>query len=210
MMVCLIFHTTVIINRKNWRITIKLHFENPSIVFSKSERTNMLAPPPYPSLPSSANVLFEWSLTPWSRGLVRWHGKLKSYLHYHSVYGHQTWKDGKLPWWTPAYKVTWQIKTTISPLSECLWPTNMAETKLTSMSSYTKSHMSLWSHGLMSQTKLIVSLLPLPVTNKLGKMVIYLDQLLLIHLITSSCKVTWQTKVISSLPQCLWPPILAG
>ena len=28
MMVCLIFHTAIIINRKNWRITIKLHFEN--------------------------------------------------------------------------------------------------------------------------------------------------------------------------------------
>ena len=27
-MVCLIFHTAIIINRKNWRITIKLHFEN--------------------------------------------------------------------------------------------------------------------------------------------------------------------------------------
>ena len=96
---------------------------------SKGERTNMLGPPPlllplscsflfsfqwsppHPSLPSSTNVLFEWSLKPWSRGLVRSHDKLKSYLHYHSVYGHQTWKDGKLPWWTPAYKVTWQIKT---------------------------------------------------------------------------------------------------
>ena len=153
----------------------------------------MLAPPPPPpiSLPPLLSERTFWMIpNPLSRGLVRWHGKLKSYLHYHSVYGHQTWKDGKLPWWTPAYKVTWQIKTTISPLSECLWPTNMAETKLTSMSSYTKSHMSLWSHGLMSQTKLIVSLLPLPVTTKLGKMVIYLDQLLLIHLITSSCKVT--------------------
>ena len=28
MIVCLKFHTAVIINRKNWRITIKLHFEN--------------------------------------------------------------------------------------------------------------------------------------------------------------------------------------
>ena len=27
-MVCLIFHTAIIINRKNWRITTKLHIEN--------------------------------------------------------------------------------------------------------------------------------------------------------------------------------------
>ena len=35
MIVCLKFHTAVIINRKNWRITIKLHFENFSIFFKK-------------------------------------------------------------------------------------------------------------------------------------------------------------------------------
>ena len=35
MMFCLIFHTAIIINRKNWRITIKLHFENLSIFFLK-------------------------------------------------------------------------------------------------------------------------------------------------------------------------------
>ena len=42
----LIFHTAIIINRKNWRITIKLHFENLSIFFKKSERTHTLGPPP--------------------------------------------------------------------------------------------------------------------------------------------------------------------
>ena len=41
----LIFHTAVIINRKNCRITIKLHFENLSIFFKKSKRTQMLGPP---------------------------------------------------------------------------------------------------------------------------------------------------------------------
>ena len=39
-MVCLIFHINIIINRKNWRITIKLFFKK------KSERTQM------PGLPS--------------------------------------------------------------------------------------------------------------------------------------------------------------
>ena len=39
-------HTAIIINRKNWRITIKLHFGNLSIFFLKSQRTHMLGPPP--------------------------------------------------------------------------------------------------------------------------------------------------------------------
>ena len=41
-MVYLIFHTAIIINRKNWRITIKLHFENIDISFKESERTHVL------------------------------------------------------------------------------------------------------------------------------------------------------------------------
>ena len=45
MMVCLIFHTAIIINNKNWRITIKNHFESLSIFFKKSKRTHMLRPP---------------------------------------------------------------------------------------------------------------------------------------------------------------------
>ena len=73
MMVCLIFHTAIITNRKNWRITMKLHFENLSIFFLKSERTQMLGPSPSPcsflfafqwlppSLPST-KVFSEWSL----------------------------------------------------------------------------------------------------------------------------------------------------
>ena len=34
-MVCLIFHTVIIINRKTWRITTKLHFENLSVFLKK-------------------------------------------------------------------------------------------------------------------------------------------------------------------------------
>ena len=70
-----IFHTAMIINRKNWRIIIKRHFENPSIFFKKSKRTQMLGPSPLPLFtfvrfsmtPSapllSTNVLFEWRQT---------------------------------------------------------------------------------------------------------------------------------------------------
>ena len=31
----------------------------------------------------------------------------QKYLHYQSAYGHQTWEDGNLPWWAPAYKIRW-------------------------------------------------------------------------------------------------------
>ena len=54
MMVCLIFHTAIIINRKNWRITIKLNFENISICFKKSERTHARTTP----------VFVRFSMTP--------------------------------------------------------------------------------------------------------------------------------------------------
>ena len=45
-MFCLIFHTVIIINRKNWRITIKLHFENLSIFFKKRTYTHAWTPLP--------------------------------------------------------------------------------------------------------------------------------------------------------------------
>ena len=52
-------------------------------------------------------------------------------------------------------------------------------------------------------------------TTKLGRMVSYLNGLLPIKsyefLITWSCETTWKTKtIISIIPQCLWPPNLAG
>ena len=47
-----------------------------------------------------------------------------------------------------------------------------------------------------------------PMATKLGRMITYLDGLLPIKshdpLITCSC------KIISPIPQCLWPPNLAG
>ena len=65
----MVFHTTIIINRKNWRITIKLHFENLSI-FLKKANLHICWEPSSPCLflfafqwsplPSSTNLLFEW------------------------------------------------------------------------------------------------------------------------------------------------------
>ena len=51
-------------------------------------------------------------------------------------------------------------------------------------------------------------------TTKLGRMVIYLEVLLLKKSrgswVTWSCEITWQTKsIVCSLQQCLWAPILA-
>ena len=69
-MVCLIFNTVIKINRKNWRISRKLPFENLSIFFTKSKCTHMLGLPSpvhfcllfndLPSFHSSTNVIFEW------------------------------------------------------------------------------------------------------------------------------------------------------
>ena len=87
MMLCLIFHTAFIINRKNWRITIKFHFKNLSI-FLKSERKLKLGPPPprvrfcsffndaHPlPLLSSMYVLFEWPLN------IQWVTKISEALY---------------------------------------------------------------------------------------------------------------------------------
>ena len=71
MIICLIFHTAIIINRKNWRITVKLHFENTNIK-KKRSYTHARTPLPMfvfvyfsmiPPLPSSTNKLFEWPLS---------------------------------------------------------------------------------------------------------------------------------------------------
>ena len=70
-MFCLIFHTVIIINRKNWRITIKLHFENLSIFFKKRTYIHARTLPPSPCsflftfqwipppTPTSMNIHFE-------------------------------------------------------------------------------------------------------------------------------------------------------
>ena len=59
MMVCLIFHTVIIINRKNWRITTKLHFENFNIFYEPSlfptQRTYFLNDPLHSNIIFSLN-----------------------------------------------------------------------------------------------------------------------------------------------------------
>ena len=76
--------------------------------------------------------------------------------------------------------------------------------------------MKLWSHALgrsRDKPKPLYLLYHRPCKH--GRMVTYLEGILLIKsvgdLITWSCKIAWQTKtILSPLPQCLWPPNMAG
>ena len=84
-MVCLIFHTTIIINRKNWRITIKLYFENLSIF----KRTHMLGPPSTCALLFAfQGQMFIWNLS----ALV-----LQRSQHVKHVYGKHSFCNFEIP-----------------------------------------------------------------------------------------------------------------
>ena len=72
MMICLIFHTAIIINRKSWRITIKLHFENLSIFFIKRTYTHARTPPP--------PVRFCSLFNQWSSFFIMWWFFVQMYL----------------------------------------------------------------------------------------------------------------------------------
>ena len=80
------------------------------------------------------------------------------------------------------------------------------------------SHVSFWPCGFArSRDKLRLLYLHYhsAIATKLGVLITYLDGLLPIKsldpLIVWSCQITWQTKsIISPIPQCLWPPNLAG
>ena len=92
-------------------------------------------------------------MTLWSCGFARSHSKLKPlYLPYHNAYGHQTWQSGdyhkgpkshnpKVTWFC---EITWQTKTIISPLPQCLRPPNLAKLWVTMSGSYPYSHIIIW------------------------------------------------------------------
>ena len=119
-----------------------------------------------------------------------------------------TYRDGPLPLKsidhliTWSCKVTWQTKIIISLLQQRFWPPNLAGWKLTLMASCLKSLIKpliTLSCEITWQT----------MATRRDKMAVYLDKLLPIKshdpLITWFYKIMWQTKIISSLPQCLWP-----
>ena len=84
------------------------------------------------------------------------------YFHFYMTYDHQTWQDGNLPWWAPAYKhtwtlimwsckITWQTKIIISSLPQCLWPPNLASWWL-AMRGFYYHPLVTWSCKVMGQT----------------------------------------------------------
>ena len=109
--------------------------------------------------------------------------KLKTHLHYHSIYAHQTWQGGNLPWWAPPHKVIWPFGHVVL-----------------------YDHVTNQSHYIFTTTVSIATKLGRMVTQLDGLLLIKLHD----SLITWSYRIMWQTKnIISPLLQCLRPPNLA-
>ena len=75
--------------------------------------------------------------------------------------------------------------------------------------------MTLESHDLAKsgdKLKPFISTTTMPMTTKLGRGVTYPEGVPMSHgyIITWSCKIMWQTKIIYSVPQYLWSPNLTG
>ena len=114
--------------------------------------------------------------------------------------------------------ITWQAKTIISPLSQCLWPQNLVECNLywkapTHKVTWGPGHVVVQSH--VTNKNHYISTTRVPMATKLGRMVAHLDGLLQIKkhepLITWSCEITWQAKTnVSPLSHCLWSQNLIG
>ena len=76
------------INRKDWRITIKLHFENLSIFFKKRTYTHARTAPPLLRAPSPCSLLFgfQWWIDLYEKENIEcWRNKCK--------YSHKKRKD---------------------------------------------------------------------------------------------------------------------
>ena len=98
-------------------------------------------------------------------------------------------------------EIMWQTKTIIFPLSQCLWPNNLIEWwifwrapdhKVTQPSNYVTLHVTSESHCITTNRVSIAA--------KLYRMRKYSGQFLTVKtsygLITWSCKVKWQTRII--------------
>ena len=88
-------------------------------------------------------------------------------------------------------KVTWQTTIIISPIPQCLWPSNLLGWWRTLSDSPIKllDHLAPWSCFIMWQTKIVISPLPLPpvlMTTKFGRVVTYPEVFLLIKLLDFS------------------------
>ena len=111
--------------------------------------------------------------------------KLKTlYLHYQSVYGHQTRQDCNLPWWVLAHTITWHFDHVF------------LEDHVTNQNHY----IFLFKVLMAAKVGRIVTYLErlLPIMSYEGS-------------ITWSCVITRQAiTIISLLWQCLWPSNLVG
>ena len=108
-----------------------------------------------------------------SRSLARSLGKRKSlFFDYHNIYGHKIRHDGDLTWVLLTNKVQ--------------WPYN---------------HVVLWDH--VTNEKHFISTTKMLMATIRGRMMTYLEWLLPIkshdHIVMWSCKITWQTKIITHL-----------
>ena len=124
-------------------------------------------------------------MTLWLRGLTESRDKLKSlFFHYHSSYGHQTWRDANLLLRTPANKFTWSFDLVVL-----------------------QDHMANSNHYIFTTTVPMVTKPEKLVTCHEG-----LLPIMILHpLVTWFCKIMWQTKTIFYLlPQNLCPQNLAG
>ena len=128
-----------------------------------------------------------------SRGLARSRDKLKLlYFHYHSIHGHQAWRDGDLPWGAPYHKVIKRfdhvvLQGYVTNENHYIFPTRVSmATKRGRMITYLdgllpiKSLDSLitWSCEITWETKSIILNTTVLMVTKLGRMVTYLQGLL--------------------------------
>ena len=113
----------------------------------------------------------------WTLGLVRSLDKLKLLnLHYHSVYGYQTWRYGNFLWWAPTFKF------------KRLFDHMILQDRATNYIFIIKVPMATRLGRMVTYLR---RLLPIKSHDPLN---------------TWSCKIAWQTKIIiSPLPQSLRP-----
>ena len=144
--------------------------------------------------------------------------KLKPlYLYNHSVYCHQTCKDGDLPLRAPNHKIIWCSHHAVlqgHAANENHYISNTrvfnALIKWSCKITWSGFHVTLWvgaHQGFISTTRGSLA--------KLGTIITYLDMLLIVKshdiLTTWSSQITWQTKIIIyPIPLCLWTLDLVG
>ena len=123
-------------------------------------------------------------MTLWWRGLLRSCGKLKSlYLHYHSADGHQIGQAGDFLWGFSTHDATPAFRDGI------------LRDHVTNHNPLYLHYHNIYGHKIWQDDNL----------HRVTSTIKSHD-----HIITWSCKIMWQAKIIIyPLIQCLWPSVLA-